>query len=160
MHTNAASYESWDPLTAKALIADVQALDGALLPAFHALQDRFGYVHADAIPLLAEALNISRAEVHGALSFYHYFRTSPPGAKTIRICVAEACQAVQCERLLAHAKQRLACDVHETSRDGEATLEVVYCLGNCATGPSMMIDKILYGRVTPARFDGILAEHD
>ncbi|NNM61613.1 MAG: formate dehydrogenase subunit gamma [Steroidobacteraceae bacterium] len=137
--------------------AELKALPGALLPILHAIQDALGYVPKDAVPLIAHELNLSRAEVHGVISFYHYFRSEKPGACVMRICRAEACQAVGAAALEAHAKQRLGIDLHQTSADGAITLEAVYCLGNCALGPSVMVDERLEGRVDAGRFDELLA---
>jgi formate dehydrogenase subunit gamma len=103
-------------------------------------------------------LNLSRAEVHGVITFYHYFRHTPPGRHTLHICRAEACQAMGSDALEAHAKQTLGIDYHENTSDGEFSLEPVYCLGNCACSPSMMVGTEVYGRVTPERFDEIIAE--
>ena len=126
---------------------------GPLLVVLHALQDALGYVPATSIPAIAERLNLSRAEVHGVVTFYHYFRTHPAGRHVVQICRAEACQARGGAALEAHAKRRLGIDFHETTPDGEITLEAVYCLGNCATGPAARIDGRLCSRVTPERFD-------
>ena len=139
-------------------IADNRSLPGALLPILHAVQDALGYVPSAAVPVIARALNLSRADVHGVLSFYHYFRQHPPGRHVVQVCRAEACQAVQCERTEAHARQRLGVDYGETTADGAFSLEAVYCLGNCAAGPSVMVDDELYGRVTPERLDAVLDE--
>lgn len=126
---------------------------GALLPVLHAVQAALGHVPKDAVPVIATFLNLSRAEVHGVISFYHWYRTEKPGAHVIHLCRAEACQAVGGRQLEAHVKARLGVDFHETTADGRYTLEPAYCLGNCATGPSLLIDMQLKGRVTPARFD-------
>ena len=134
-----------------------RTLAGNLLPILHELQDRLGWVPPRTVPLIAFELNLSRAEVHGVLSFYHYFRHSKPGRQVIYLCRAEACQAVGAATLEAHAKRRLGAEFHGTSADGRYTLEPVYCLGNCACGPSLMIDKELHARVTPARFDELVA---
>ena len=131
--------------------------EGPLLPALHAIQDRLGYIPPEAIATVAHALNVSRAEVHGVLSFYHDFRTEPAGRHVVRLCRAEACQSVGSEALAAHARARLGVDFHETSADGAFTLEPVYCLGGCACSPTMMLDGRLYGRVTPERFDRLVA---
>jgi formate dehydrogenase subunit gamma len=133
-------------------------LPGALLPMLHALQDEFGCVPGQAVPVIAQRLNLSRAEVYGVITFYHHFRTHPPGRHIVQVCRAEACQAVGATALEAHAKQGLGIDFHETTADGAVTLEAVYCLGNCATGPSLRVDDDIVGRVTPARFDEIIAE--
>jgi formate dehydrogenase subunit gamma len=133
-------------------------MSGALLSILHALQDRFGYIDPAAVPLIADALNLSRAEVHGVVTFYHDFRESPPGRQVVRVCRAEACQSMGGERLAAHIKERLGIDFHETSADGSFTLEPVFCLGDCACSPAVMIDGRLHGRVDPARFDRLIAE--
>jgi formate dehydrogenase subunit gamma len=122
----------------------------------HAVQDRLGWVPPKALPLIAFELNLTRAEVHGVVTFYHYFRQHPPGQHVIHLCRAEACQAVGAATLEAHAKRALGVDFHGTTPDGGHTLEPVYCLGNCATGPSMMIDGQLHSHVTPARFDALV----
>jgi formate dehydrogenase subunit gamma len=129
---------------------------GALLPVLHHVQDRLGYVPEAALPQIAGALNLSRAEVHGALSFYHHFRRSRPGRHVVRICRAEACQSMGAERLVAHARTALGVDFHETTSDGRFTLEPVYCLGNCACSPAVMVDEQVYGRVSSERFDQIV----
>jgi formate dehydrogenase subunit gamma len=131
---------------------------GALLPVLHAIQDALGYVPAEAVPLVAEELNLSRAEVHGVISFYHYFRDTPPGRHTIYLCRAESCQAMQSKELEAHAKARLGVGFHQTTSNGAFSFEPVYCLGNCALSPAVMVDGQLYGRVTPERFSAILAD--
>ena len=131
---------------------------GALLPVLHAIQDALGHVPAGAVPLIAHELNLSRAEVHGVLSFYHYFRSQPPGRHVIHLCRAEACQATGARALETHAKRRLGVDFHQTSADGAFTLEPVYCLGNCACAPSVLIDGELHGRVDAERFDALLVE--
>jgi formate dehydrogenase subunit gamma len=122
------------------------------------LQDRFGYIDREAVPLIADALNLSRAEVHGVVTFYHDFRESPPGRQVVRICRAEACQSMGGERLAAHVKERLGIDFHETSADGWYTLEPVFCLGDCACSPAVMVDGKLHGRVDPATFDRLIAD--
>jgi formate dehydrogenase subunit gamma len=131
---------------------------GALLPMLHAIQDEFGHVPDSAVPVIAQGLNLSRAEVHGVITFYHHFRQHPPGRHVVQICRAEACQAVGAMALEAHAKQCLGIDFHDTTADGAVTLEAVYCLGNCAVGPSLRVDDDIVGRVTPARFDEIVSE--
>lgn len=140
-----------------ALAAAHALMPGPLLPLLRAIQEEFGFVPAEAVPRIAEALNLSRAEVHGVISFYHYFRQQPPGRHVVQLCRAEACQAMHCERTEDHAKKSLGVQFHGTSADGQFTLEAAYCLGNCAAGPSMMVDGKLYGRVTPERFDQILS---
>lgn len=148
---------AWNAERARAIVDNHRALRGALLPILHALQDEFGYVDGDATPLLAEALNLSQADVHGVISFYHEFRHTRPGRHVVKICVAEACQARGADSLVEHLKSKLGIDLGETSADNEFTLEAIYCLGNCALGPSATVDGQLLGRLSPARLDGALA---
>ena len=129
---------------------------GALLPVLHGIQASLGYVPEEAVPLIAREMNLSRADVHGVVSFYHYFRTRPAGRHVIYLCRAESCQAMGAAKLEQHVKARLGVDFHETTKDGAWTLEPVYCLGNCACSPAMMIDNELKGRLTPERFDALL----
>lgn len=131
---------------------------GTLIVALHKLQEIFGYVDEAAMPMLARVFNISRAEVHGVTSFYHDFRRSKPGRYTVRVCQAEACQAMGAEQLTASIKAELNCDFHETTADGNFSLEPVYCLGNCACSPNIMIEKQTYGRVSPASFKALAAK--
>lgn len=152
------SFAAWNDKAAQILIEQYMALPGALLPILHALQERFGYVDAGVVPAIAKALNLSRAEVHGVISFYHDFRDSPPGRHIVRLCRAEACQSMGNEQLIAHAKDRLRIDFHETTKDGRFTLEAVYCLGNCSCAPALTIDDKVYGRVDRARLDHLLDE--
>jgi len=143
-----------DPLaTIDAVIEAHRSVPGALLPMLHGIQDALGHVPSAAVPRLAEALNLSQAEVHGVLSFYHDFRTSPPGRHLLRLCRAEACQAMGCEALETHLGQRHGLGFHETTPDGAVTLEPVYCLGNCACAPSVMVDGEVRGRVTSEKLD-------
>jgi formate dehydrogenase subunit gamma len=139
-------------------LARYQSQPGPLLQVLHAVQASLGYVPPAAVPLIAQALNLSRAEVHGVITFYHHFRSAPPGRHTIQLCQAEACRSMHCEVLTEHAKRTLGIDFHGTTADGRFTLEPVYCLGNCACGPAMMVDGDLHGRVTPESFDALLAE--
>ena len=150
------SEHQWNVEEINQIIQGLEDKPGALLPILHAIQDHLGYVPPDSVPLIARALNLSRAEVHGVISFYHYFRESPPGRQTVHICRAEACQAMGSDALEAHAKERLGIDYHENTSDGEFSLEPVYCLGNCACSPSIMIGKVVHGRVSPERFDEII----
>lgn len=136
----------------------LKAMPGALLPILHGIQEALGYVPKDAVPLIAAELNLSVAEVHGVLTFYHYFRQEPSGRHVVHLCRAEACQAVGAVQLEAHAKRALGIEFHRTTADGAITLEPVYCLGNCALGPSLMIDDQLQGRVTPSRFDDLMEQ--
>ena len=142
----------------RAALDEHRAAPGALLPILHAVQDALGYVPPDAVPLIAHELNLSRAEVHGVISFYHHFRTQPTGKHVVYLCRAEACQALGARALEAHAKQSLGIDFHETTADGAITLEPVYCLGNCGCGPSLLVDaEDLHGRVTLEIFDALMA---
>ena len=145
-------------LALDALVARHAVMPGPLLPLLHAVQDEFGFIPPAAIPRIASGLNLSRAEVHGVVSFYHWFRQHPPGRHVVQVCRAEACQAMNGEATEAHARKCLGVDWHGTTADGQFTLEAVYCLGNCAAGPSAMIDGQLYGRVTPERLDELLAQ--
>jgi formate dehydrogenase subunit gamma len=131
---------------------------GALLPILHRIQEELGYVPSEAVPVLATELNLTRAEVHGVVTFYHDFRSSPPGRHIIRICQAESCQATGSDALSAHARERLGIGFHGTTADAAFTLEPVYCLGNCACSPAIMVDGEVFGRVTPARFGEIVDE--
>jgi len=131
-------------------------MPGALLPMLHRLQEEFGYIDHDAVPLLAELLNLSRAEVHGVVTFYRDFRQTPPGRHTIDICRAESCQAMQGEALLAHAQERLGIEAGETTADGAVSLREVFCLGHCAASPAVLIDGEPYARLTPQRLDSLL----
>lgn len=146
------------PERAKVLevVARLRELPGALLPVLHGVQDALGYVPAGAISLIAGELNLSRAEVHGVVTFYHFFRTEKPGRQVLQLCRAEACQALGAAALERHVKQRLGVDFHQTSADGRYTLQPVYCLGNCACGPSLMVGEELHGRVDAQRFDALL----
>jgi formate dehydrogenase subunit gamma len=138
--------------------SELKALAGALMPILHAVQDALGYVPKDAVALIASELNLSRAEVHGVLTFYHYFRTQPAGRHVVHVCRAEACQSLGAAGLEAHARKTLGIDFHQTTADNAISLEPVYCLGNCSLGPSIMIDKQLQGRVSPERFDELMAK--
>lgn len=152
---------SLDSTTAQTVSDAVQRLKdkpGALLPILHDIQNALGYIPPAAVPIIAEGLNLSRADVHGVISFYHYFRDTRPGRHTIHLCRAEACQSMNQKATEAHAKQKLGVDFHGTTANGAFTLEPVYCLGNCAASPAVMIDGELYGRVTPERFDAIVAD--
>jgi formate dehydrogenase subunit gamma len=129
---------------------------GALLPILHGIQDNIGHIPPEAVPLIASELNLSRAEVHGVISFYHYFRQTPPGRHTIQICQAESCQAMGSAALTEHTKSMLKIGFHETTADQEFSLEPVYCLGNCACSPAVMIDDEVYGRVSSDRLEQLL----
>jgi formate dehydrogenase subunit gamma len=147
---------AWDNERAATLVDQLKNLPGALLPILHALQDEFGFVDRSVIPVIAEALNISKADVHGTISFYHDFRLSPPGQHRLKICRAEACQSMGCDSLIEHVEKRLGAHLGETTPDGSFTLSAIYCLGNCANSPSMMLDGKPYGRVTPQVADFLI----
>jgi formate dehydrogenase subunit gamma len=139
--------------TVQEIITTLKNKPGALLPILHSVQNALGYVPAESVPDIAKALNLSRAEVHGVISFYHYFRDTQPGKHTIHLCRAESCQAMGGKQLENHVKTRLGIDFHETTTDGKFTLEPVYCLGNCACSPAMQIGEEIYGRVSVTKFD-------
>jgi formate dehydrogenase subunit gamma len=140
-----------------AIVTRVGDQPDALMPLLHAVQDRLGYIPAEAVPEIARALNLSRAEVHGVISFYHDFRTAPAGRSIIRVCRAESCQAMGAVELASHIQKRLGIEFGQTSADGEYTLEPVYCLGNCACSPAIVVGADIHGRVTPGRFDEIFS---
>lgn len=139
--------------TVQEIITTLKDKPGALLPILHGIQNALGYVPAETVPVIAKALNLSRAEVHGVITFYHYFRDTKPGKHTIHLCRAESCQAMGGKDLEAHVKTRLGIDFHETTADGQFSLEPVYCLGNCACSPAMQIGEEIYGRVSATTFD-------
>ncbi|WP_428485618.1 formate dehydrogenase subunit gamma [Rhodopila sp.] len=152
-----AASEPWNQDRAHGIITMHTALDGAALPILHALQAVFGCIPLEAEPLVAEALNISRAEVHGIVSFYHDFRRTPPGRHVLRVCRAEACQAVGGEAVADRARRTLGVGWHGTSADGAVTLEPVFCLGFCAAGPAALLDGAPLVRLDAARIERMLA---
>jgi formate dehydrogenase subunit gamma len=131
---------------------------GPLLEILHAVQDELGSVPPEAVPLIADGLNLSRAEVHGVISFYHHFRERTPGRYVVQLCRAEACQSMNSRALEEFVRGRLRVNFGETTADGRVTLEAVYCLGNCACAPSMMVNGQLHGRVTPENFGELAKE--
>lgn len=139
-----------------AILERLHRVPGGLLPILHAIQDELGFVPPAAVPLIAAALNLSRADVHGVISFYHHFRSVAPGRHVLRLCRAEACQAVGARALEKHLFQRAGVGFHETTADGALTLEPVYCLGNCACAPSLLLDDEIHGRVDIQRLDALL----
>ena len=151
-----ADYEPWNADHARTIIASYMETEGASLPILHELQRVFGYISIDAEPLIAAALNISRAEVHGVVTFYHEFRRHPPGRHVLHLCRAEACQAVGADAIGAHVREILAVDWHGTSANGAVTLEPVFCLGLCATGPAALVDGRPVGRLDVRRADQML----
>lgn len=140
------------------IIAPLTGLEGPLLPMLHALQDQFGVIPETAVPVLAETLNIGRAEVHGVISFYHDFRTKPVGRHVIKICRSEACQAVDGGALGQRVLDLLGLDWGGTTPNGAVTVEPVYCLGMCACAPALMVDKTVHGRVDETKIATILQE--
>ncbi|SMC77396.1 formate dehydrogenase subunit gamma [Rhizobium sp. RU36D] len=140
------------------IVGDMRCLDGPLLPILHAIQDEFGYVPDEAKPVIARELNLSRAEVHGVVSFYHDYRAHPAGEHVLKLCRAEACQAMGGDEVAAHVKSRLGIDWHGTTPDGRVTLEPVYCLGLCACAPAAMLDGEVHGRVSADGLAILLAE--
>jgi len=150
---------AWSEERASSIILNYQTQRGALLPMLHALHDEFGCIEKAAVRLLAKTLNLSRAEVHGVVSFYHDFRETRAGRHMIKICRAEACQAMGADALIAHAERHLSTDLGSTTNDDAFSLEAVYCLGNCALSPAVMIDKQLHGRVDATRFDALISAH-
>lgn len=140
------------------IIGDMRCLDGPLLPILHAIQDEFGYVPDEAKPVIAGELNLSRAEVHGVVSFYHDYRTHPAGDHVLKLCRAEACQAMGGDEVAARVMASLGLDWHGTTPDGSLTLEPVYCLGLCACAPAAMLDGEVHGRVTADTVKTLIAE--
>ncbi|MCC6001154.1 MAG: formate dehydrogenase subunit gamma [Pararhodobacter sp.] len=140
------------------ILADHAATEGALLPVLHAVQGAFGHIPDDAIPVIAQTLALSRAEVHGVVSFYHDFRTTPAGRHVIRLCRAEACQAMGADKLASEIQAQLGVGWGETTSDGHVTLDPVFCLGLCACGPAALVDGMPVGRLNAARIEAILSE--
>jgi formate dehydrogenase subunit gamma len=137
-------------------IAAHQRVSGALLPLLHAIQDDIGYIPEEVYPQISKALALSVAEVHGVVTFYHHFRTHPCGRHVLQLCRAESCQAMGSETLEAHAKNCLNVDYHQTTTDHAITLEPVYCLGNCALSPAVMMDNQVYGRVDQKKIEALI----
>lgn len=133
-----------------------KGMEGAMLPILHAIQAEFGYVPQDALPLIAQELALSKAEVHGVMSFYHDFREHPAGKHVVKLCRAESCKSVGADRVAAHAQKAMGIEWHETTADGRITLEPVFCLGLCACGPAAIIDGKLVGRIDEAKIDALI----
>ena len=127
------------------------------MPLLHAIQEALGYIPPDSVTIIAQGLNLSRAEVHGVITYYHFFRQAPAGRHVVQVCRAESCQAVGADALMAHAEQVLGCKAHCTRADGAITLEPVYCLGLCASSPAIAIDDRLHARMTPQKFERLAA---
>lgn len=141
-----------------AIIDEFKALEGPLLPILHGIQEEFGYVPQEALPVIAGALNLSNAEVHGVVTFYHDYRSKPAGRHVLKLCQAEACQSMGSHAVAAQVKAALGIGFHETAGDGSVTLEPVYCLGLCACAPAAMLDGEVIGRVDAEMVEEILAE--
>lgn len=152
------SYQPWNETLAGEIIASRAHIEGGTLVILHAIQEAFGYVPEAAVPMVAHALNLSRAEVHGVVTFYHDFRREPAGKHVLKLCRAEACQAAGGDALAARAEQKLGISIGNTTPDRRVTLEPIYCLGLCATAPSAMLDGRLIGRLNDARLDALVAE--
>jgi formate dehydrogenase subunit gamma len=140
----------------RALVEKHRLSPGALLPLLHEVQDTLGHIPADVVPAIAQGLNLSRAEVHGVITYYHHFRSQPAGRHVVHVCRAEACKACGADALLAQAEQLLGCSSHGTTADRAVTLEPVFCLGLCASSPAVQVDDKLHGRVTPERLAKLL----
>jgi formate dehydrogenase subunit gamma len=154
------TYAPWDIDVARAIVAGKQSMPGPLLPILHALQEEFGYIDREAEPLIADILNLTRAEVHGVVTFYHDFRHAPPARHVLKLCRAEACQSTGGDKLAAHAEAKIGVALGEATADGRVSLEPVYCLGLCAVAPSAMLDGRVIGRMDEAKLDLLLAEID
>lgn len=143
--------------TVRAVIAERAHLAGALLPILHGVQDAIGHIPSEAVPKIARALNLSRAEVHGVITYYHHFRAEPAGRHVLQVCRAESCQSRGGEALLAQARERLGCSADQhRSADGAWSVEPVYCLGLCASSPAIQIDDRQHARMTATRLDALL----
>lgn len=146
----------YDPAIASEIINQFEARPELLMEILHAFVARYSYISEEAIRQIAKEVNLSRADVHGVVSFYHDFRTEPPGKHIVKICQAEACQAMGSRELTAHAEKSIGTAINSTSADGKITLEPIYCLGNCACSPAVMIDEQVYGRVDNDRLDVLI----
>ena len=153
-----ATPDPWDAARASDIIAGLKGEDGPLLPILHAIQQAFGCIPEAAEPLIADQLNITRAEVHGVVTFYHDFRREPAGRHVLKVCRAEACQSMGSDALVAHLESRLGLSCGKTSADGQITVEAVFCLGLCAVAPSAMFDGAVVGRLNEQRLDTLIAE--
>lgn len=147
----------WDKAAVETITRALKDKPGAVMPILRTIQDELGWVPRDSVPLIAEILNLTRAEVHGILTFYHDFRHEPPGRNIVKVCRAESCQAMGGVALAEHIKRSLGCEFGTTTADGAFTLEPVYCLGNCACSPAVVVNGELLGRVTPERFEAAVS---
>jgi formate dehydrogenase subunit gamma len=146
------------PQRVRELATERRKMRGALMPILHAVQEEFGWISQTDIPVIADVLNLSVAEVHGVVTFYRDFRREPVGRTVVRICQAEACRSVGAVDLAEHAKRSTGLGLGETTYDGRLTVDEVFCLGNCALGPAVQVGDKVHGRVTPARLDAIIGE--
>jgi formate dehydrogenase subunit gamma len=153
-----ANYEPWSGDRAAEIIATHCEVEGATMPILHAMQAAFGYIPEAAIPMIAAALNLSRAEVYGTFSFYHDFRHEPAGKRVLKLCRAEACQSMGGDALAARAEKRLGTKIGDTTADRRVTLEPVYCLGLCSVAPSAMLDGKIVARIDEKRLDALIQE--
>ena len=151
-------HDDWDPEAARKIIEGLKDLEGPLLPVLHALNEHFGYISDPAVKLIGDVLNLSRAEVHGVVSFYHDYRREPAGKHVIKVCRAEACQSMGCEDLVSRLERALGIRIGETTPDRRVTLEEVYCLGNCALSPAALVDGELIGGATEERLLALSGE--
>src|SRR6201981_4225679 len=151
------AYEPWNEARGAEIISEHAGLEAATLVILHALQEAFGYIPEPAVPMVAEALNLSRAEVYGVFTFYHDFRKRPAGRHVLKLCRAEACQAAGGDALTARAEKKLGVAIGNTTADDRVTFEPIYCLGLCATAPSAMLDGRVVGRLDEAGLDALLA---
>ena len=153
-----ARYEAWTVERASEIIAERAHMEGAVLPILHEMQETFGCVPEAVVPLIAEALNLSRAEIHGTVTFYHDFRKEPPGRRVLKLCRAESCQAAGGDRLASRAEEKLGVEMGGTTLDNRVTLEPVYCLGLCHSSPAAMLDKDVFGMLDEEKLDHLLKE--
>jgi len=149
----------YDSAIATEIINHFGAAPEMLVQILVAFIERYSYISKEATRQIANELNLSRADVHGVVSYYHDFRTEPPGKHVVKICQAESCQAMGSRELTLHAEKTIGANLSQTTEDGEITLEPVYCLGNCACSPAIMIDEQVYGRVDAKKFDSLIEQH-
>jgi len=153
-----ARYEAWTVERASEIIAGRAHMEGAVLPILHEMQETFGCVPEAAVPLIAQALNLSRAEIHGTVTFYHDFRKEPPGRRVLKLCRAESCQAAGGDALASRAEEKLGVEMGGTTADARVTLEPVYCLGLCHSSPAAMLDRDVFGLLDAEKLDQLLKE--
>ena len=148
--------QAFDAAAAQGVIDQHKHLAGAMLPILHALQEEFGHVDTQTVPMIAEALNVSKAEVHGVITFYHDFHTRPQGRHVVKLCLAEACQSMGCEGIRDHVLKKHGIEIGGTTFDGGLTIEAMYCLGNCSLAPAAFVDGQLVGRLTAGKLDALI----